>query len=63
MRPGEYCFISPKGIVHRGTCMRRFALDHGLQPPLMQQVHSGDRNHHRGWIVDPIFAEELDDEG
>ena len=61
-KPSPYCFVSPDGVVHRGEGITRFALDQGLQPPLMQQVHSGDRNHHFGWTVEPEFAEQLDGE-
>lgn len=49
MKPADYAFQSPTGEIYRGTNIRAFARQHGLDPGNLQKVHSGDKNHYKGW--------------
>jgi len=51
MKPVEYAFVSPDGKLYRGRGIRPFARQHGLCEINMQHVHSGDRNHYKGWTA------------
>lgn len=47
--PAAFAFVSPDGKVYRGSNIRRFAREQGLDPANMQHVHDGERSHHKGW--------------
>ena len=47
----SWVFLSPSGEKHEIYNLNQFVRDQGLCQSSMSQVHSGKRNHHKGWMA------------
>lgn len=54
VRAKPFKLMSPDGAIYEGTNIREFALEHGLNPALLNHVVNGKRISHKRWtLVNP----------
>ena len=45
----DYCFVSPDGVIFKGSNISQFCEEHGLNHGHMVQVSLGKERHHKKW--------------
>lgn len=60
VRAKPFKLMSPDGVIHEGFNISEFALENGLNPPLLNHVVQGKRISHNGWtLVNPRKSKRI----